>query len=131
MAEPTGVDVGDEISLRVGVPGSRAIGHVRRQTLRRRKAGPLADEQHYDARLQELADVIHDANAAVPHGERHARAPAVFRGSGEQPRQKLWHLHPDRTGRESVADDNLQFHALRICRIEYLASIIIEASAKI
>jgi hypothetical protein len=66
------MNIGDEIALRVRVPRSRPIGHIRRQTFRRCQARTLADEQNDNGRVEQLADIIEHTDPAVANDKRPA-----------------------------------------------------------
>ena len=56
--------------------GSRLVGHIRRQTLGGRQSRALADQEHDDRGIEDLADVVQDADARVTDQERLAELPA-------------------------------------------------------
>ena len=77
-----GVDVGDQVAAGVVVAGAGAIGHVGREALGGRQPGPLADQEDDHGRVEQLADVVEHADAAVADEERPAEPPAAARGLG-------------------------------------------------
>src|SRR6266478_3750819 len=69
-ADSARMNVGDEVSVRVRVSRAGRIGHVRRETLRGGKTRPLPDQQYDHTGRKKLADIVHDADAGVPHDKR-------------------------------------------------------------
>ena len=107
-----------EIRLRwASVWPARPISEVRRQALRRGQAGPFADQQHHHGRIEQVTNIVEDADTTVPHDDRPAKAPAAFACLRFQQRQQRRHLLDDGRHREAVADDHLHVGLTRaICR---------------
>ena len=52
------MNVGYEVSIRVGMRSARLVGHICRHTFCRRKAWALAYQENNDLRLQQFANLI-------------------------------------------------------------------------
>ena len=59
------MNVGDEISVGVGMVLTRAIGHICRQALRRSQPRPFTDQQYCDRRVEQLANFIQDSHSTM------------------------------------------------------------------
>ena len=46
---------------------ARSKGQICRKTIRSRQTWPFTDEQYNNARIQQLADMIHHSDPAVPY----------------------------------------------------------------
>jgi hypothetical protein len=103
----TGVDVGDEIALGIGVPGARPISEIRRQALGRGQSGPLADEQHNYRRTEDLADIVQDANAAIADHKRLTKTPATVGSVFFKERQETRDLGRDGRCGQTVSNHDL------------------------
>ena len=67
------VNVGNEISVGIRMPGDGAVGHVRGETRRGSQARALADQKHKDAGSKQITDVVDNANSAITHDEGWAK----------------------------------------------------------
>src|SRR5437588_4000794 len=67
--DSTGMDVGDQISVGVGLSRARTIGHVGGEALCGCQSGTLPDQQHGHARPKEIADVIENPDATETYSE--------------------------------------------------------------
>src|SRR5262249_12053546 len=59
------VDVRDEIALRIGMSRTRPIGKVSRQALRSGQSRSFADEQNNNFRIENIANIVEDSDAAM------------------------------------------------------------------
>jgi hypothetical protein len=125
------VDVRDEVALRVGVAGPRAVGQVRRQALRRRQPRPFADQQHHHGRVEQFAHVVEHADAAVADDERPAEAPAALGRAALQQRQQPRYRGGHRGDGQAVADDHLHVGPGRAVAGDRRARPLVEPPAAI
>ena len=105
---PARVDVGDQITFAVGLSRTRTKRHVCGKTFGSGKSRTLPDQQHGYARLEEIADVIEDANPAEANGKWFAHTPLARDRSIHQERQQSRNLNGDRRGRKTITDDDLE-----------------------
>jgi hypothetical protein len=82
-------------------------------------------------RGEQVADVVHHADAAVPDQERPAERPAAFGGAVGQQRQQPRHLGGDGGRRQAVADDDLQVGAARAVADDGCARPLVEPAAAV
>src|SRR5271168_715675 len=105
--DAAGVDVGDEVAVGVGVAGAGFVGHVSGEAFGGGEAGALADQEDQDTGGEQVADVVHDAYAAVADSEGLTDGPGVGAGMLVQKRKQGWDLSAYGGYREAVADYDL------------------------
>ena len=65
VAQAFGADVGDAVALGVGAARARLPGEVDAEGVRRAESGALADEEHSELRVEELADVVGEGYSRI------------------------------------------------------------------
>lgn len=69
------MDVGDQVAVGVGVARFWRVGHVGGEAFGGGKAWAFTDEKDDDAGGEQVADLVHQANAAVANDEWLAEGP--------------------------------------------------------
>ena len=106
-ADAAGVDVGDEVAVGVGLAGAGSVGHVGGKAFGGGEARALSDQQYDHAGRKEIANVVHDADPGAPHDERLPDGPTESLYLLLKKLEEERHLRGDRSGREAVADNDL------------------------
>jgi len=65
IAETLGANVGDAVAFRLGAARARLPGEIRSQAIGRTQAGTFANQDHYDSRAEDLADLVADCDASL------------------------------------------------------------------
>ena len=125
------VNVGDKVSACVVVPVPGAKGHVGRKARGRRQAGPLADQEDHDRRVEQLAQVVEHAHAAMTDEKRLAETPAARGRLRVQEGQERGHLRDDRGGRQAVADRDLDVGSGRAETLDLGLARLVERSTQV
>lgn len=107
-AHAAGMDVRDQVAVRVGVAGLRPVGHVRREAVGGRQAGAFSDQEDGHSGGEHLADVVEDSDAAVSGDKGLAASPAASLRAFREGRQQVRDLTDDRGDGKSVTDGDLE-----------------------
>lgn len=105
--EASFVDVGDQVALGVSMSCAGAVCEVGGQAVRGSESRAFADEQDDQARVQQFADVIQNADSTVADEEWLSQTESPFCGTGRQQRQEPGGLFDQRGGGEAVSQDDL------------------------
>ena len=130
-ADSARVNVGDEISVGVGLARAGSVGHVGGKAFGGGEARALSDQQNDHAGREKIANVVYDADARVTHDERLPDGPTETLHLLLEKWEEERHLGGDRGGREAVADHDLDVRRFGAALNDQVLCGIAEGTTKI
>jgi hypothetical protein len=128
---PSPMDIGNQVSVRIRVPAAWFVCHIRRQTLCGSQTRPFANQKNGDLGSNEVPDIIEHADAAMTDQKRLTERPGGSFGLAFDEWQQFGCLHNQGGRGQAITEHDLEVGVFRTSLSDLKAGWLAKLTAQI